>query len=99
MDQIGRYQILGELGRGAMGIVYKAQDSAIGRTIAIKSIRLTDLSDEKERERLRERLFREIFIAGVTWVTIRGTDVQRHQHLAHVEAPVAATSQLAPEPE
>jgi uncharacterized membrane-anchored protein len=40
-----------------------------------------------------------IFIAGVTWVTIRGTDVQRHQHLAHVEAPVAATSQLAPEPE
>ena len=48
-----------------MGIVYKAQDPAIGRTIAIKSIRLTDLSDEKERERLRERLFREAQTAGI----------------------------------
>ena len=65
MENIGRYQILGELGRGAMGIVYKAQDPAIGRTIAIKSIRLHDLTDEDERERLRERLFREAQSAGI----------------------------------
>src|SRR5262249_36665755 len=49
----------------AMGIVYKAQDPAIGRTIAIKSIRLKELSDESERERLRERLFREAQSAGI----------------------------------
>ena len=65
MENIGRYRILGEVGRGAMGIVYKAQDPAIGRTIAIKSIRLLDLTDEKERERLRERLFREAQSAGI----------------------------------
>ncbi len=65
MQQIGRYQILGELGRGAMGVVYRAQDPAIGRTIAIKSIRLSDLTDPGERDRLRERLFREAQSAGI----------------------------------
>src|SRR5579863_8782161 len=65
VQQVGRYQIVSELGRGAMGIVYKAQDPAIGRTIAIKSIRLQDLTDEAERVRLRERLFREAQSAGI----------------------------------
>jgi len=63
--QIGRYRILDELGRGATGVVYRAQDPAIGRIIAIKTIRLTDISDEAERERLRERLFREAQSAGI----------------------------------
>jgi len=48
-----------------MGIVYQALDPAIGRTIAIKSIRLQDLTDEAERTRLRERLFREAQSAGI----------------------------------
>jgi len=65
VQQVGRYQIVGELGRGAMGIVYQAMDPAIGRTIAIKSIRLQDLTDEAERTRLRERLFREAQSAGI----------------------------------
>ncbi len=65
MDQIGRYRILDELGRGATGVVYRAQDPAIGRIIAIKTIRLSDFTDETERERLRERLFREAQSAGM----------------------------------
>src|ERR1700722_12220521 len=48
-----------------MGIVYKAQDPAIGRTIAIKSIRLRELTDDSERDRLKERLFREAQSAGI----------------------------------
>src|SRR5579862_4169808 len=48
-----------------MGVVYKALDPAIGRTIAIKSIRLSDLTEESERDRLRERLFREAQSAGI----------------------------------
>ena len=65
MEQIGRYRILGELGRGATGVVYKAQDPAIGRIIAIKTIRLSDFTDDAERDRLRERLFREAQSAGI----------------------------------
>jgi serine/threonine protein kinase len=65
VDQIGRYRILDELGRGATGVVYRAQDPAIGRIIAIKTIRLSDFTDPAERERLRERLFREAQSAGM----------------------------------
>src|SRR5579863_2842763 len=65
MESIGRYQIVKELGHGAMGVVYQAVDPTIGRQVAIKTIRLDDVDDADERAKLRERLFREARSAGI----------------------------------
>jgi len=64
MEQIGRYQIQRELGRGAMGVVFLAKDPAIGRPVVIKTIRLREVADPQERQRLRERLLQEARMAG-----------------------------------
>ncbi|HEX4487936.1 MAG TPA: serine/threonine-protein kinase [Terriglobales bacterium] len=60
---IGRYEILGEIGRGAMGVVYKARDPHIDRIVAIKTISLFDLEPADERE-YRERFQQEARTAG-----------------------------------
>jgi serine/threonine-protein kinase len=65
MEAIGRYRIVGELGRGAMGVVYHATDPSIGRSVAIKTIRIRDIHDTRHRDKLRERLFREARSAGI----------------------------------
>jgi len=46
--KFGRFKVLDELGRGAMGVVYRAEDSALGRTVAIKTIALTGSAAERD---------------------------------------------------
>ena len=86
MDRIGRYKIVRELGRGAMGVVYHAIDPNIGRPVAIKTIRLSDVANGEEQKRLRERLFREARSAGMLShpgiVTIY--DVEEQDGLAYI---------------
>ena len=60
--KLGRYEILSELGQGAMGVVYKAIDPLIERTVAIKTINL-NLSTE-ELANFEERFYREAKSAG-----------------------------------
>ena len=64
MERMGRYVLTGELGRGAMGVVYGAMDPLIGRNVAVKVIHLQVRSDSKEAEFMRDRLFREARAAG-----------------------------------
>jgi serine/threonine-protein kinase len=63
MERIGRYEILQELGRGAMGAVYKALDPQIDRTVAIKVI-LTQGLSRYELDGYKQRFYREARAAG-----------------------------------
>jgi len=60
--QFGRYRILRELGRGAMGVVHLAEDPVLGRKLAIKTITLP--ADARERAEYEARFMQEAKAAG-----------------------------------
>jgi serine/threonine-protein kinase len=64
LKEIDRYEIIGELGHGAMGVVYKGRDPIIDRLVAIKTIRFDRLYEEQEIQGLKDRFFKEAQAAG-----------------------------------
>jgi serine/threonine-protein kinase len=62
LTQLGRYRILGELGRGAMGVVYRAEDPALERQLAIKTIFVP--ADDADRKEYEARFTQEARAAG-----------------------------------
>ncbi|TFW20084.1 serine/threonine-protein kinase [Duganella callida] len=61
--QIGKYRLDGMLGQGAMGVVYRATDPLIGRTVALKTVR-RDLGDDAPAREIVERFRKEAQAAG-----------------------------------
>ncbi len=62
--KFGRYEVVRELGKGAMGVVYLGRDPVIGRLVALKTIRVA-VEDDVELKEFRERFLREAQAAGI----------------------------------
>ncbi|MSQ58593.1 MAG: serine/threonine protein kinase [Betaproteobacteria bacterium] len=82
--RLGRYEVLSELGRGAMGVVYKARDPVLDRMVAIKTISLE--LPKSERAEYEARFYQEARAAGrlnhPNIVTIY--DIGRTERLAYM---------------
>src|SRR2546427_438167 len=63
-DRLGKYPVTEVLGKGAMGIVYRAYDPVIKRPVAIKTIRKELIEDDEKAETLSGRFRREAQAAG-----------------------------------
>jgi eukaryotic-like serine/threonine-protein kinase len=63
IKRFGRYEIVAELGRGTMGVVYKARDPQIDRMVAVKTVSLWGQEPEEEKE-FRLRFLNEAQAAG-----------------------------------
>jgi len=62
ITHLGRYRILGELGRGAMGVVYRAEDPVLDRQLAIKTVSVP--ADDQDRREYEARFTQEARAAG-----------------------------------
>ncbi len=58
-QKIARYEIQAEIGRGMMGVVYRAQDPLLGRVVALKTIVLSFAVSDEDREAFRARFIQE----------------------------------------
>ncbi len=95
---LGRYEIIKELGKGAMGAVYLGRDPKINRDVAIKTMALSQEFEADELEEVKKRFFREAETAGrlnhPNIVTIY--DAGEEHDLAYIAMELLSGTDLSP---
>ncbi len=91
-NALGRYRLLNELGRGAMGHVFLAHDPEIDRNVALKTITILSAVSDADRQETRDRVLREARAAGkllhpgiVTLFDVGEADGMLYLAMEHVE--------------
>lgn len=79
-QSIGDYQILGEIGRGGMGVVYEAQQISLERRVALKVLPFASLSDPHHRIRFRNEARAAASVCHPNIVPVFATGEQRGVH-------------------
>jgi len=99
IKRFGRYEIVAELGRGAMGVVYKARDPQIDRLVAVKTVSLRGQEPDEEKE-FRMRFMHEAQAAASAISARRAPSSARIEDLDGAAPPAddvsSATSDRAP---
>jgi serine/threonine protein kinase len=70
LERIGKYQILGEIGRGTMGTVYKARDPILKRDVAIKTLAASPGKNDESRRRFEREAQAAALLAHPNIVTV-----------------------------
>jgi len=90
---IGRYRILGELGRGGMGVVYRAEDPELRREVALKALPVELAGDPKRVARLRREARSLAAASHPCIVTIYG--IEEHEGRLYLAMELVAGASLA----
>jgi len=64
-EKLGKYEILKQIGRGSMGIVYEGYDPYVDKKVAIKAALADSLKDNESGQRYRKMFFNEAHTAGM----------------------------------
>ncbi|RKZ37413.1 MAG: serine/threonine protein kinase [Gammaproteobacteria bacterium] len=65
LDRLGKYHVIKEIGRGAMGVVYLGHDPFLDRDVALKRARHSDFRDAEQQRLYRNLFFNEMRTAGL----------------------------------
>ena len=102
-SKLGRFELVAEIGRGAMGIVYRAKDPMLERTVAIKTINMG--MDKDGAEMYEKRFYQEARAAGglnhpniVTVYDIGKTENACYMAMEYIEGPELRTLLLPGKP-